>query len=176
MGFKTIAIGRGRDKEEMAKKLGAIHYIDSITQNVAEELFKFRGSGGNDSVIDSSNSVIGSGGNGKGAKVILATAPSSKAISSAFGGQAVNGKLIVVGAANEPIEIHPFLLIGRRSIIGWPSGSSIDSQDTLSFAIHSGVMSVKEVFPIEQASEAYDRMISSKVKFRDVLQPKRRFT
>jgi Zn-dependent alcohol dehydrogenase len=86
MGFKTIAIGRGRDKEEMAKKLGAIHYIDSITQNVAEELFKFRGSGGNDSVIDSSNSVIGSGGNGKGAKVILATALSSKAISSAFGG------------------------------------------------------------------------------------------
>ena len=171
MGFKTIAIGRGKDKEEMAKKLGAIHYIDSTTQNVVEELLKYGGRGGNDSVIDSSNSVIGSGGNGKGAKVILATAPSSKAISSVFGGLAVNGKLIVVGAANEPIEIHPFLLIGRRSIVGWPSGSSIDSQDTLSFAIHSGVRSVNEVFPLEQASEAYDRMISSKVKFRAVLQP-----
>src|SRR5919112_692872 len=108
--------------------------------------------------ITTFNALRNSGARPGDVVVILATAPSSKAISSVFGGLAVNGKLIVVGAANEPIEIHPFLLIGRRSIVGWPSGSSIDSQDTLSFAMHSGIRSVNEVFPLEQASEAYDRM------------------
>jgi len=160
MGFKTIAIGRGKEKEQMVKELGAIQYIDSTEQNVAEELLKY--GGGND--YDNSN--------GKGAKVILATVPSSKAMSSALEGLAVNGKLFVIGASNEPIEIPPLLLLsGRRSVVGWPSGSSIDSQDTLSFAIHSGVRSVNEVFPLERVSEAYDLMMSGKVKFRAVLQP-----
>ena len=162
MGFKTIAIGRGKDKEEMAKKLGAIQYIDSTNQDVVGELLKYgggEGEGGNDE-------------NGKGAKVILATVPSSKAMSSALGGLAVNGKLIVIGASDEPIEIPPLLLLsGRRSVVGWPSGSSIDSQDTLSFSILSGVRSVNEVFPLEQTPQAYDLMISDKVRFRAVLQP-----
>ena len=108
----------------------------------------------------------------KGSNIILATVPSSKAMSSAIGGLASNGKLIVIGASNEPIEIPPLLLLsGRRSVVGWPSGSSIDSQDTLSFGIHSGVRSVNEIFPLDQAPEAYDRMISGKVRFRAVLQP-----
>src|SRR4051812_4652080 len=164
MGFKTIAIGRGKDKEEMAKKLGAMHYIDSITQNIAEDLLKYGGAG---------SSSIGNNGIGiGGAKVILATVPSAKAMSSVLGGLAVNGKLIVIGASNEPIEIPPLLLLsGRRSIVGWPSGTSIDSQDTLSFAIHSGVRSMNEIFPLKRVSEAYDKMMSGKVKFRAVLQP-----
>ena len=160
MGFKTIAIGRGKEKEQMAKELGAIQYIDSTEQNVAEELLKY--GGGND--YDNSN--------GKGAKVILATVPSSKAMSSALEGLAINGKLFVIGASNEPIEIPPLLILsGRRSVVWWPSGSSIDSQDTLSFAIHSGVRSVNGVFPLERVSEAYGLMMSGKVKFRVVLQP-----
>ena len=89
---------------------------------------------------------------GKGAKVILATVPNSKAMSSALGGLASNGKLIVIGASNEPIEIPPLLLLsGRRSIVGWPSGSSIDSQDTFSFSILSGVRYVNEVFSLEKS-------------------------
>src|ERR687887_936876 len=117
MGFNTIAIGRGKDKEEMARKLGAIHYIDSQSQNAVEELAKMGG-----------------------AKVILATVPSGKAMSAVLGGLAISGKLIVIGAADESIEVPPLLLIsGRRSIMGWPSGTSIDSQDTLSFSVLSGV-------------------------------------
>jgi len=163
MGYKTIAIGRGKDKEQMAKKLGDIHYIDSNIENVAVELFKHGGGGGGGGNDDS---------NAKGAKAILATMPSSKAMSSALEGLAVNGKLFVIGASNEPIEIPPLLLLsGRRSVVGWPSGSSIDSQDTLSFAIHSGVRSVNGVFPLERVSEAYGLMMSGKVKFRVVLQP-----
>jgi D-arabinose 1-dehydrogenase-like Zn-dependent alcohol dehydrogenase len=147
----------------MARDLGAIQYIDSTTENVGKELFKY-GSRGEGDV----------NGNGKGAKVILATAPSSKAMSTAIEGLAINGKLIVIGASDEPIEISPLLLLsGRRSIVGWPSGSSADSDDTLSFAMQSKVRSVNEIFPLEQAQEAYDRMISSKVRFRAVLQPYR---
>ena len=105
MGFKTMAIGRSKDKEEMARKLGAIHYIDSRSQNAVEELAKM-----------------------EVAKVILATVPSGKAMSAVLGGLAINGKLIVTGAGDEKIEVSPLLLIsGRRSIMGWPSGTSIDS-------------------------------------------------
>ena len=130
MGFKTIAIGRGKDKEEMARKLGAIHYIDSRSQNAGEELAKMGG-----------------------AKVILATVPSGKAMSAVLGGLSVNGKLIVIGAGDESIEVSPLLLIsGRRSIMGWPSGTSIDSQDALSFSVLSGVRSMNEIFPLEGAS------------------------
>jgi D-arabinose 1-dehydrogenase-like Zn-dependent alcohol dehydrogenase len=159
MGFKTIAIGRGRDKEQMVKELGAIQYIDSTTQNVGKELFKYGG-------MEKENDK------GKGAKVILATVPSSKAMSTALEGLAVNGKLIIIGVSNEPIEIPPLLLLsGRRSVVGWPSGSSVDSDDTLSFAMHSKVRSVNQIFPLERAQEAYDLMISGKVRFRAVLQP-----
>jgi D-arabinose 1-dehydrogenase-like Zn-dependent alcohol dehydrogenase len=148
MGFKTIAIGRGKDKEEMVRKLGAIHYIDSNSKNVAEELVKYGGGGSNDSIGNDN-------GSGKGAKVILATAPSAKAMSAALEGLSVNGKLIVIGASDEPIEIPPLLLLsGRKSVVGWPSDSSADSQDTLSFSILSEARSVNEVFPLERASEA----------------------
>ena len=147
MGFKTVAIARGRDKESLARKLGAQHYIDSQTQNAAADLAEMGG-----------------------AKVILATATSGKAMSAVLGGLAVNGKLLILGAAHEPLEVDGTLMIGgRRSIIGWPSGSSIDSQDTLSFSMFAGVRAMTEIFPLERAAEAYEHMISGKARFRAVL-------
>ena len=147
MGFRTIAIARGKDEEELVKKLGARQYIDNRSQNAVEELNKLGG-----------------------AKVILATVPSGKAMSQILGGLAVNGKIIVIGASDEPVEVSPALFIlGRRSLIGWPAGTSIDSQDTLSYSVLSGVRSMNEVFPLEQAAEAYDLMMSGKPRFRCVL-------
>jgi D-arabinose 1-dehydrogenase-like Zn-dependent alcohol dehydrogenase len=150
MGFKTIAIGRGKDEEEeeeLVKKLGAREYINNRSQDAVQELTKLGG-----------------------AKVILATVPSGKAMSSVLGGLAVNGKLIVIGASDEMIEVPPNLMIlGRRSIMGWPSGTSIDSQDTLAFSVLSGVRSMNEIFPLEQATEAYEHMMSGRVRFRSVL-------
>jgi D-arabinose 1-dehydrogenase-like Zn-dependent alcohol dehydrogenase len=148
MGFNTVAIGRARDKEEeLVKNLGARQYIDNRSQNAVEELNKLGG-----------------------AKVILATVPSGKAMTEILGGLAVNGKLVVIGGTEEPIQVPSFLMIlGRRSLIGWPSGTSIDSQDTLSFSVLSGVRSMNEVFPLERAAEAYDHMMSGKAKFRCVL-------
>jgi D-arabinose 1-dehydrogenase-like Zn-dependent alcohol dehydrogenase len=148
MGFNTIAIGRARDREEeLMMKLGARQYIDNRTQNVVEELNKLGG-----------------------AKVVLATVPSGKAMTEILGGLAANGKLVIIGASDEPIEVPPALMIlGRRSLIGWPAGTSIDSQDTLSFSVLSGVRSMNEVFPLERAPEAYDHMMSGKAKFRCVL-------
>ena len=147
MGFKTIAIARGKDKEELAMKLGAKHYIDSQSQNAAGELEK-----------------IG------GAKVVLATVTNAKAMSSVLGGLGANGKLIVIGAANDPLEVPILpLLSGRQSIMGWSSGTSIDSQDTLTFSALSGVRSMNEVFPLERASDAYELMMSGKARFRSVL-------
>jgi D-arabinose 1-dehydrogenase-like Zn-dependent alcohol dehydrogenase len=146
MGFKTIAIARGADKAPLAKQLGAWQYIDSQAQEPAAELRKLGG-----------------------AKVILATATSGKALSAALGGLGVDGKMIIVGAA-DPLEVSPLLLIGgRRSVMGWPSGSSIDSQDALRFSALTGVRSMNEVFPLERAAEAYERMMSGKARFRVVL-------
>jgi D-arabinose 1-dehydrogenase-like Zn-dependent alcohol dehydrogenase len=180
MGFKTIAIGRGEDKEEMVRKLGAIHYIDTNSGNASEELLKFGKGGGaandgdrGDNTNTTSNSSTqgkGTSEGGGGAKVILATVPSTKAMNSVLGGLAVNGKLIVVGVSNDPIEASTSLLIsGRRSLVGWPSGTSIDSEDTLSFSVQSGVRPMIEVYPLEKAAEAYQQMISGKVRFRAVL-------
>ncbi|HEV8646352.1 MAG TPA: alcohol dehydrogenase [Burkholderiales bacterium] len=147
MGFKTVAIARGKDKEPLARKLGAWHYIDSQAQDAAAELVKLGG-----------------------ARVILATVTSGKAMSAVLGGLAVNGKLIIVGAADEPLEVNGSLMIGgRRSIMGWPSGNSIDSQDTLSFSMLTGVRAMTEVFPLERAAEAYEHMMSGKARFRAVL-------
>ena len=147
MGFRTIAIARGKGEEELVKKLGARQYIDNSSQNAVEELIKLGG-----------------------AKVILATVPSGKAMSEILGGLAVNGKLVVIGASDEPIQIPTTLMIlGRRSLIGWPAGTSIDSQDTLSFSVLSGVRSMNEVFPLERAAEAYDHMMNGKARFRCVL-------
>jgi len=164
MGFKTIAIGRGKDKEEMTRKLGAIHYIDSQSQNPADEIVKFASNGKTGKGDGDGGKVI------EGAKVILATVPSAKAMSAVLAGLAINGKLMIVGASDEMIQVPPNLFIsGRRSIIGWASGTSIDSQDTLSFSVLSGVRSMNEVFPLERASEAYESMMSGKVRFRAVL-------
>jgi D-arabinose 1-dehydrogenase-like Zn-dependent alcohol dehydrogenase len=147
MGFKTIAIARGKDEEELVKKLGAKQYIDNRSQNAVEELNKLGG-----------------------AKVILATVPSAKAMSQILGGLAVNGKIVIIGASDEAIEVPPLLFIqGRRSLVGWASGTSIDSQDTLSFSVLSGVRSMNEIFPLERAAEAYDVMMSGKARFRCVL-------
>jgi D-arabinose 1-dehydrogenase-like Zn-dependent alcohol dehydrogenase len=147
MGFKTIAIARGSDKESLARQLGAQHYIDSRAQDVAGELVKLGG-----------------------AKVILATVTNAEAMSATLGGLGVNGKLIVIGAPHEPLAVPAFLLIGgRRSVAGWYSGTSIDSQDTLSFSTLTGVRAMTEVYPLERAAEAYERMISGKSRFRVVL-------
>jgi D-arabinose 1-dehydrogenase-like Zn-dependent alcohol dehydrogenase len=146
-GFKTVAIARGKDKEELALKLGAAHYIDSEAGDPAAALSKLGG-----------------------AKVILATATSGKAMTALLGGLAVDGKLVVLGAADAPIEAPAALLIaGRRSIVGWPSGSSIDSEDTLTFSALTGVRPMIETFPLARAAEGYDRMMSGQARFRVVL-------
>jgi D-arabinose 1-dehydrogenase-like Zn-dependent alcohol dehydrogenase len=147
MGFRTIAIARGKDKEPLARKLGASQYIDSQSQDAAAELNKLGG-----------------------AKVIVATVTSGTAMSSVIGGLSVNGKLIVLGAAHEPLQVPAHLLIGgRRSIAGWPSGTSLDSEDTLAFSLLSGVRAMTEVFPLERAAEAYEHMMSGNARFRVVL-------
>jgi len=149
MGFKTVAIARGADKGPLAKKLGAHIYIDSTSQNAAGELTKLGG-----------------------AKVILATVTDPKSMSAVAAGLGVDGKLVVVGASGEPIEVPPLLLIsGRRSISGWPSGTSIDSEDTLKFSVLSSVRPMIETFPLAKAAEAYQYMMSGKARFRVVLTP-----
>ena len=147
MGCRTVAIARGMDKEPLARKLGAHRYIDSNTQDVAAELGKLGG-----------------------ALVIVATATSPKAMSAAIGGLAVDGKLVVVGASPEPIEVPPLLLIpARRAIQGWPSGTSIDSEDTLAFSAMTNIRPMIETMPLERAPEAYERMMSGAARFRMVL-------
>ncbi|MGO9122359.1 MAG: alcohol dehydrogenase [Desulfomonilaceae bacterium] len=147
MGFKTVAIARGNDKEPLARKLGAIHYIDSRAQDPAAELLKLGG-----------------------ARVILATATDGKAMTAALGGLGVNGKLIIPGVPAEPLQVPATPLIpGRRSITGWPAGNSIDSQDALSFSLLTGVRAMIRVFPLERAAEAFDLMMSGKARFRAVL-------
>jgi len=102
--------------------------------------------------------------------VILATAPSGKAMSALVGGLAVNGKLVVLGAPADPLEVPaPLLIVGRRSIVGWPAGTAIDSEDTMAFSALTGVRSMNEPVPLERASEAYERMISGRARFRMVL-------
>lgn len=146
LGFRTVAIARGADKESLAKKVGAHEYIDSTAQDPAAALQKMGG-----------------------AKVILATVPTADAMRAVAGGLAVNGTLMVLGVAG-PFEVSPFFLLsGRRSVKGWTSGTSIDSQETLAFSVLSGVRSVNEVFPLERVQEAYELMMSGKARFRAVL-------
>ena len=146
MGFKTIVIARGQDKAAFAKELGATAYIDSQSQDPAAELQKLGG-----------------------AKAILATVTHGPAMSAVQGGLAPNGSLIVIGAA-ESLTVSPMILLsGRRSVKGWYSGTSIDTQDTLAFSALSGVRSMNESYPLERVEEAYDRMMSGKARFRVVL-------
>lgn len=146
-GYQVAAIGRGPENAALAKKLGASVYIDSVGSNAAAELQKLGG-----------------------ARVILATAPSSKAMSSLIDGLGVNGKMMVVGATTDPIEVTPVQLIfGMRSIQGWASGIPTDSEDTLRFAELTGVRPMIEKYPLAKAGEAYARMMSGKAEFRVVL-------
>jgi D-arabinose 1-dehydrogenase-like Zn-dependent alcohol dehydrogenase len=146
MGFRTIGIARGRDKEPLARDLGAHHYIDSQSQDPAAELLKFGG-----------------------AKVILATVTNSEAMSAACGGLGTNGTLMIIGAVPS-LQVPPIQLLGgRQSVKGWYSGTASDSQDTLSFSVLSGVRSINEVYPIEQVAETYERTLSGKARFRVVL-------
>jgi D-arabinose 1-dehydrogenase-like Zn-dependent alcohol dehydrogenase len=147
MGFRTVAIGRGSDKEPLARKLGASVYVDTAAGNPAEALQKLGG-----------------------ARVILATAPDSKSMSALVDGLAPDSKLLVVGAGTEALTVTPLQLIGgRKSIQGWPSGSAIDSEDTLRFSAQTGVRPMIERYPLEKAAEAYEQMISGRARFRVVL-------
>jgi D-arabinose 1-dehydrogenase-like Zn-dependent alcohol dehydrogenase len=146
MGFRTVGIARGKDKEPLARKLGAFHYIDSQGQDPAVELTKLGG-----------------------ARAILATVTAGDAMSAVQGGLGVKGTLMVIGAA-QSMQVSPLLLIGgARRIQGWYSGNAVDSQDTLAFSVMSGVRSMNEVYPFEKVTEAYERMMSGKARFRAVL-------
>lgn len=147
MGFHTIAMGRGRDKEALAKELGAHDYIDTDAGDAVAELQKLGG-----------------------AHVILATAPSAKAMSALIDGLAPRGTLLMVGAPSDPLSVGALPLIsGARSITAWASGTARDSQDTLEFSALSGVHPMIEKYPLSRASEAYEQMHSGKVRFRVVL-------
>jgi D-arabinose 1-dehydrogenase-like Zn-dependent alcohol dehydrogenase len=146
-GYKVAAIGRGPENAALAKKLGAHLYIDSAATKAAEELQKLGG-----------------------AQVIVATAPNSKAMSELIDGLGPNGKLMVIGATFDPIEVSPVqLIMGSKTIQGWAAGTAADSDDTLRFAELSGVRAMIETYPLEKAAEAYDRMMSGKAQFRVVL-------
>jgi 2-desacetyl-2-hydroxyethyl bacteriochlorophyllide A dehydrogenase len=147
MGFRTVAIGRGGDKEALVKQLGAHQYIDSDAGAPAAAL-----------------KALG------GAAVILATAPDSRAISALVDGLGPDGKLVIVGAGLEPLSITPLQLIfTRRTVRGWPSGTAKDSEDTLQFSSLSGVRPMIERYPLEKVAQAYDQMISGRARFRVVL-------
>ncbi len=146
MGFRTVGIARGKDKGPLAQKLGAHHYIDSEAQNPSVELTKLGG-----------------------ARLILATVTNGDAMAAVQNGLGLHGTLLIVGAA-ESLTISPLVLIlGNRSVKGWYSGTAADSQDTLKFSVLTGVRSMNEVYPLDRVSEAYERMMSGKARFRVVL-------
>jgi len=146
-GYRVVGIGRGPENGALAKKLGASVYIDSKAVNAAEELQKLGG-----------------------AKVILATAPSAKSMSELVGGLKAGGELLTIGVSGEPLEISlATLIMGKRRVQGWPSGTAMDSEDTLQFAEVSGVRAMIEKYPLAKVNEAYARMMSGKAEFRVVL-------
>jgi alcohol dehydrogenase/propanol-preferring alcohol dehydrogenase len=147
MGFETVAIGRGADKQDFAHKLGAHHFIDTNTGEPAAALQKLGG-----------------------AKAILATAPDTKSMSPLIGGLAFDGTLMVVGVGPDNIEVPPApMVMGRRSVKGWPSGTAADSEDAMRLAALSGIRPMIETFPLVEAAAAFDRMMSGKARFRVVL-------
>jgi len=146
MGFRTVAIARGADKEALAKQLGAHHYIDNARSDPAAELAKLGG-----------------------AKAILATVTESPAMAATIGGLATKGTLMVIGAVG-PMTFDPLMILTKdQSIKGWYAGTSIDSQETLAFSVLTGVRSMNEVVPLSRVSEGYDRMMSGKARFRVIL-------
>ena len=147
LGFHTVAIAQGADKEALARKLGAHHFINNKTEDVAAALNRLGG-----------------------ARAVLATATSAKAMTPVIEGLAVRGRLIVVGVDTDPIQVSPLQLIGAsRSVVGHAAGASIDSQDTLAFSALSGVRPIIETMPLARAAEAYDRMMRGVARFRMVL-------
>ena len=148
MGFNTVAIARGADKAKFAHELGARHYIDSSSENVAEALQKLGG-----------------------ARVILATVTDADAMSAAIGGLGYAGEFVILGVSPKPLQVASLpLILQRQSLHGWPSGTSIESEDTLKFSDITGVLPLIEKYPLEKAAEAYDRMMSGKARFRVVLE------
>jgi D-arabinose 1-dehydrogenase-like Zn-dependent alcohol dehydrogenase len=147
MGFRTIAVARGKDKEALARKLGARHYIDSAAQDVGAELTKLGG-----------------------ARVVISTVTNAAAMTAVLPGLAINGQLILLGVSHEPIQVPTMLMVGgRRSIGGWPSGTSRDSEDAMSFSAQAGIAPMIETMPLERAAQAYERMMSGAARFRMVL-------
>jgi len=148
MGFRTIAVSRGADKEELIRQLGAHEYVDTEKVSAGEGLRKLGG-----------------------ADLVLATAPSSAAISSTIDGLKARGKLLIVAAPHEPLTVPAFSLLSGKTIAGWPSGSSIDSEDTMAFSALANVRPRTEVFELEQAERALEKVLSNRVRFRAVLTP-----
>jgi alcohol dehydrogenase, propanol-preferring len=148
MGFRTVAVSRGADKEALARELGAHEYVDTERVEAAEGLQRLGG-----------------------ADVVLATAPSSAAIASTVNGLRPRGKLLVVAAAFEPLQLQPLTLLSGKQIAGWPSGSAIDSEDTMKFAALTGVRPRIEKFPLDRAEEAFGKVMANRVRFRAVLVP-----
>ncbi len=148
MGFRTVALSSGSDKEQLARELGAHEYVDTQRVNAAEGLRKLGG-----------------------ADLVLATAPHSDAIASTVAGLKPRGKLLVVAAPHQPLQVSVLDLLSGKTIAGWPSGSSIDSEDTLAFSALTGVRPRVEVFPLDRAEEAFARVMENRVRFRAVLTP-----
>jgi D-arabinose 1-dehydrogenase-like Zn-dependent alcohol dehydrogenase len=149
MGYRTVALARGNDKAALAKTLGAHVYIDTTAQDPAAELKKLGG-----------------------ARVILATATSSTAMSAVMGGLGIDGKLVILGVDTAPLNINALpMIMARQSIQGWPSGTPAESEDTLNFSALTGVRAMIETVPLAQAVSAYERMLSGKARFRMVITP-----
>jgi D-arabinose 1-dehydrogenase-like Zn-dependent alcohol dehydrogenase len=148
MGFRTVAISRGADKEALARELGAHEYIDTNVVSAAEGLQKLGG-----------------------ADLVLATAPSAEAVSSVIDGLKARGTLLLVAAPHQPFSVSAFSMLSGKSIVGWPSGTAIDSEDAVAFSVLTGVRPRVERFPLEQAEEAFSRVMENKVRFRGVLVP-----
>ncbi len=147
MGFETVAIARGESKRDLSLELGARHYIDSERGDYGAELQKLGG-----------------------AKVVLATATSAKAMEPAMGGLAVDGSLLIVGASMEPLSLNTAAMIGgRQSVKAWPSGTCVDSEDAMAFSARNGVRARIEERPLDEAPAAFDRMMSGAARFRVVL-------
>jgi D-arabinose 1-dehydrogenase-like Zn-dependent alcohol dehydrogenase len=147
MGFNTVAVARGRDKEELARSLGAAEYLDSQTADIGAELQQLGG-----------------------AKLVLSTITSAAAMKPALDGLGVDGQLLVVGASQDPLPVNTSAMIGgRQSIKCWPSGTCVDSEETMRFSVQTGVRAMIETTPIDRAQEAYDRMMSGAARFRMVL-------
>ncbi len=148
MGYYTVAVARGADNAEFAHKLGAHHYIDSTKEDVAETLQKLGG-----------------------AKTIIATVTNADAMSAAIGGLSHQGQFVVLGVPGEPLKVNVIpLIMAKQAVAGWPSGTSIDSEDTLKFSALTGVRPMIETYPLDKAAEAYERMMSGKARFRVVLE------